>query len=317
MPGFVTHYIFGRETYHQLDADAFKANLYRNRAAFGLGLQGPDLFFYYLPSYVLHGCNPGALAHDGQANTFFSSLIGSCLSFSSAEDRGIAEAYLAGFLGHYTLDTICHPYIYAMTHYRGNEKDYFSRHAYLETDIDNAMLSDRLHRSPGSFCTGSTIALTSRQKTVIASMLSSACHAAFPRLRIGMLTMRLSIFSFQLGMWLLADKTGQKKVLFRLTERLFLGYPLFSPLIPSRSLAFRTDPFNLRHARWHNPWDPSRKSRESFSDLYRRSMHLYLPRLSRLRELLSCDEDGDRQTKLISRFLEEYGNRSFLSGLAL
>ena len=53
MPGYVTHYIFGREVYHNLKNNSLKKNLYYNRAAYGLGLQGPDIFFYYLPSYVL------------------------------------------------------------------------------------------------------------------------------------------------------------------------------------------------------------------------------------------------------------------------
>lgn len=141
MPGYVTHYIFGREVYHNLKNNSLKKNLYYNRAAYGLGLQGPDIFFYYLPSYVLEGHNIGALAHVRETSAFFQGLIESRNQFSSRTDLNIAEAYLIGFLGHYTLDTICHPYIYAMTHYKDKkEKAYFSRHAYLETDIDTALL---------------------------------------------------------------------------------------------------------------------------------------------------------------------------------
>ena len=128
MPGYVTHYIFGREVYHNLKNNSLKKNLYYNRAAYGLGLQGPDIFFYYLPSYVLEGHNIGALAHVLETGTFFQGLIESRSQFSSCTDLNIAEAYLMGFLGHYTLDTICHPYIYAMTHFKDKkEKAYFSK----------------------------------------------------------------------------------------------------------------------------------------------------------------------------------------------
>ena len=106
----------------------FKKDLYYNRAAYGLGLQEPDIFFYYLPSYVLEGHNIGALAHVRETSAFFQGLIESRNQFSSRTDLNIAEAYLIGFLGHYTLDTICHPYIYAMTHYKDKkEKTYFSK----------------------------------------------------------------------------------------------------------------------------------------------------------------------------------------------
>lgn len=123
MPGYVTHYIFGREVYHNLKNNSLKKNLYYNCAAYGLGLQGPDIFFYYLPSYVLEGHNIGALAHVCETSAFFQGLIESRNQFSSRTDLNIAEAYLIGFLGHYTLDTICHPYIYAMTHYKDKKEN--------------------------------------------------------------------------------------------------------------------------------------------------------------------------------------------------
>ena len=142
MPGFVTHYLFGEEIYHQLKCNFQKKNLFYNRSAYAFGLQGPDLFFYYLPSYALHRHNLGALAHTTEPRAFFHGLLESYGRLSSAADRGIAEAYISGFLGHYLLDTTCHPYIYAMTHYHDKkEKSYFSRHAYLETEIDTELLA--------------------------------------------------------------------------------------------------------------------------------------------------------------------------------
>ena len=113
MPGFVTHYLFGEEIYHQLKCNFQKKNLFYNRSAYAFGLQGPDLFFYYLPSYALHRHNLGALAHTTEPRAFFRGLLESYGRLSSAADRGIAEAYISGFLGHYLLDTTCHPYIYA------------------------------------------------------------------------------------------------------------------------------------------------------------------------------------------------------------
>ena len=107
---------------------------------------------------MLEGHNIGALAHVRETSAFFQGLIESRNQFSSRTDLNIAEAYLIGFLGHYTLDTICHPYIYAMTHYKDKKENaYFSRHAYLETDIDTALLDLKLHRQPCNFHTEDTI----------------------------------------------------------------------------------------------------------------------------------------------------------------
>lgn len=161
MPGFVTHYLFGEEIYHQLKCNFQKKNLFYNRSAYAFGLQGPDLFFYYLPSYALHRHNLGALAHTTEPRAFFHGLLESYGRLSSAADRGIAEAYISGFLGHYLLDTTCHPYIYAMTHYHDKkEKSYFSRHAYLETEIDTELLARKRHKTPCEFHAADTIQLT-------------------------------------------------------------------------------------------------------------------------------------------------------------
>ena len=48
MPGFVTHYIFGVNAYKQVDNSDIHNIIYRNRQAYSLGLQGPDLFYYFM-----------------------------------------------------------------------------------------------------------------------------------------------------------------------------------------------------------------------------------------------------------------------------
>ena len=45
MPGYVTHYIFGRDMYEKLNDPVLKNNLYKNRAVYALGHQGPVIFF--------------------------------------------------------------------------------------------------------------------------------------------------------------------------------------------------------------------------------------------------------------------------------
>ena len=118
MPGYVTHYIFGRDMYEKLNDPVLKNNLYKNRAVYALGHQGPDIFFYYLPAYVLHGHNLGDMAHTENTGAFYAALLESRSIFKKPEDLQIANAYLEGFLGHYILDSICHPFIYGRTHYK-------------------------------------------------------------------------------------------------------------------------------------------------------------------------------------------------------
>jgi hypothetical protein len=202
-----------------------------------------------------------------------------------------------------------------MTHYNRKDKSYFSRHAYLETDIDSALLESHLHQKPSAFHAWDTISLSFREKSVVSKLLYDAYHRTYPQLIITPLTMQTGIFSLQFGLRLLHDNSGQKKVLFRFTEKHSLGYPLFSPLIPSDTLIFRTDPMNLRHAAWKNPWDATLQSHESFPELYQRAMALYLERLEKLSALNKASVSAAEHTKLSEALLAAYGDLSFHSGL--
>ena len=316
MPGFITHYLFGRDFYKSLPISSLKKTLNQNRAAYGLGLQGPDFIFYYLPSYVLHRKGLGSLAHTTNTQKFYLSLIESRNLFKDKEDRRTAEAYLYGFLGHYTLDTVCHPFVYGRTKYKSHsEKAYFGRHAYLETDIDTDLLLAKRHLLPSEFYNAETLTLTFRQKKVIAQMLRYAYRHTYHGLHVTWFTMFIAFFSMQFGMFLLHDDSGQKKVLVRFVEKIFLGYPLFSPLIPSNSLFFRTDPLNMQHREWTNPWDETHTSTESFFDLYEKADVLYRRRLKKLRAYLATTPGTPKHSKYLQDFLEAYENLSLHSGL--
>lgn len=318
MPGFATHYIFGQDVYHKLPESSMKKNLYRNRAAYGLGLQGPDFFFFFLPSYLLHGKNLGSVTHTTDTQKFFHALFKSRSMFHNIEDRDIADAYLIGFLGHYTLDTTCHPFVYGRTNYPGRqERDYFSRHAYLETDIDIELIEHKLKRSARSFHGENTIALTPHQQWIIAKMLCYAYREAYPKFYVNRFILYFAIYSMQLGLHLLHDSSGQKKVLFRWLEKHLLGHPIFSPLIVNDKLAFRSDPMNKQHKKWTNPWDSTKTSIESFGNLYEKAKARYLRRIQKLSAFLQCETTTDtaKTQMLFEDFFADYGNLSFHSGL--
>ena len=71
MPGFVTHYLFGLDAYRQIHSESIRQNLHKNHSAFALGLQGPDIFFFYLPSYLLHGQNMGVFGIREKTQFFY------------------------------------------------------------------------------------------------------------------------------------------------------------------------------------------------------------------------------------------------------
>lgn len=315
MPGFTTHYLFGTDVFRSLAAGSLKTLLRREHSAFALGLQGPDLFFYYLPSYLLHRENIGALAHRKDTGRFFANLLASRSLFEGQTQKlAAADAYLCGFIGHYTLDCAIHPYVYAFTGYRAADPpsnlDYFGQHAYFETEIDCALLMQKKHLLPSQFHQNATIRLSPRQRQVIVRMLTYAYQRTFPEVLTSEILLGAAPFWMKLGTHLLNDPSGQKKVLSRLIEKILLGRAFLSPMVASDFHRFIQDPLNLTHRSWMHPWTMQTSS-DSFPELYREAAKIYQQRLVSYAGLLRCHFSEPE----LGNFLSEYGNRSFLSGL--
>lgn len=314
MPGFTTHYLFGVQTLRRLNTSPLKKELSQNHTAFGLGLQGPDIFFYDLPSYVIYRTNIGSSAHTADTGKFLFFLLQSRFLFPESKKRRIAESYIAGFIGHYLLDTTCHPYVY----YRS--KDYpgspasLGRHIYLEADIDTALLRHYKKIQPSEFYQERTIKLSATEHYVIAKILHYCYSNVYANLCVSFSTTLRATFSMPLAIRLLHDSTGQKKALVRMGERLIPGYPLVSPLIPSDFLSFSPDPLNLAHSAWKNPWNDNEVSTASFPVLFHSASRRYAGYLKRLDGIFSCKNKAAFPV-LEGRLLSDLGNKSYHSGL--
>ena len=70
-----------------------------------------------------------------------------------------------------------------------NDRGYFSRHAYLETEIDTSLLELKYHRRRADFHMENTIMLTPRQKWIVARML----HYAYQHTYHGLFVSRYTI----------------------------------------------------------------------------------------------------------------------------
>ncbi len=282
MPGFATHYLFGVSTVKACNKPATRKLIKQHYHAYSLGLQGPDIFFYYLPVFLRKQDNPGSIAHNHHTKAFLNALADSCELFETKKKKEIALTYYLGFIGHYTLDTICHPYIYYKTHYDEEDKTYFGRHVYLETDIDARLLQREKQLLPSEFRQDRTIRLSHEERIVIAKCLHHAYQEVFPELHLSYLDMYLTTVFMPFGVWFLRDRHGKKKVLFRAIEKYLLGYAFISPMIPSDRLHFTSDPLNLAHKKWYNPWHSSQTFDTSFDDLLEQARQLYLKRIDEL-----------------------------------
>ena len=106
MPSHYAHYVFGRQVLAALPL-SLREEAEGHADAYNAGLQGPDLFFYYHPLRKNPVRREGVAIHHRSGLKFFLPAR-EILEQENTPDR---RSYMAGFLCHYMLDSICHPVI--------------------------------------------------------------------------------------------------------------------------------------------------------------------------------------------------------------
>ena len=110
MPALYTHNRFGAAVVEHLE-DELKEIIKKHYTQFRIGLQGPDIFFFYRPWKKCEVSQFGYGMHDEYADTFFEKAA----EIVRQKGRDSREyAYILGFICHFSLDSECHPYVEKM-----------------------------------------------------------------------------------------------------------------------------------------------------------------------------------------------------------
>ncbi len=110
MPALYAHNRFGADVFKQLD-DELETILKKYYTQFRIGMQGPDIFFFYRPIIRNHISKRAGDMHGENADKFFEKAV----KVIQEKGRNSREyAYILGFICHFALDSECHPYIEKM-----------------------------------------------------------------------------------------------------------------------------------------------------------------------------------------------------------
>ncbi len=136
MPAFYAHDRFGEKVWGKTDGE-IREIILRYYAQFEIGLQGPDIFFFYRPYSKNKVVRYGNRLHGVSARPFFEHGV----SVALKAGRDSAQyAYLLGFICHFILDSECHPYVAEMIRETGVQ------HLEIEEEFEKYLLrKDGLH----------------------------------------------------------------------------------------------------------------------------------------------------------------------------
>lgn len=130
MPGLYAHFLFGLEVKNLLP-EKLACVIENHLEEYLLGLQGPDLLFYYHP--LRRKSVTGIKIHWEPASGF---LENAAAVLREENDQGML-AYIIGFICHFTLDSGCHPVIRSFMEWDGLS------HAAIEAEFDRMLMQQQ------------------------------------------------------------------------------------------------------------------------------------------------------------------------------
>ena len=314
MPNLVTHYLCGLDAVKSLENSDCRQLIDKYRNVFNLGLQGPDILFYYEVwpwSSKSLDTNIGQTMHISKVNRMFGAFI-DYIILQNGYVKNVLTVYLMGFICHNIMDSIAHPYIFYRSGFntfkKNNENLFLCYHRRFETSVDVLLCKKFLNKKVYEINTDMLIKVNDTELNLISEMYKSAVKAVFNS-DISKKKIIRAVKEMQLVEKLLKDPKGLKKKLVGFVDDVFYGFPLFSSLIFPLELKDGLDYLNLSKREWSMPHDETIRSSKSFVDLFYEASE-------KTRRL--CDELYSalfQNSSNISHILKLLGNNSYTTGI--
>lgn len=216
MPDAITHYLHGQRVLERLKEKRAPGDL----DAFLWGLQGPDFLYYhgYLPGEKENLRDWGRRLHSENAAETIKVLQE---SWQSKSGDPLLTSYLHGFLCHYSLDRIAHPYVkFCACELLVREPDQGESvlHVQVEASLDVIMLRYELAQLPSDFNLKKCVPKSPSVQAMLAVLYRSLLERRF-----GETVDRTLLIQAQKDMRMLMgmmnDRTSLKKSLVESWER--------------------------------------------------------------------------------------------------
>lgn len=278
MPDVLTHILCAEEALQGIAKDEYKTYIYENQKLFNLGAQGPDLFFYHdiIPwKKRRHDIKSiGRLLHSKETGRFFIEAI-KYLKNQSGERFKELFIYLAGFMCHFGLDRMAHPYIYYHGGVYNREKPetkiYRSYHKRLEIIIDTILLKERKGIDVTAYPVYKEIDAGSKLPDVVVDFYRYILNSIYKKTTSSSV-INESYDDMKSVLKLLHDPYGIKSCIFRTLGNFSREAQYINSAMYSNKIDMGYDYMNYRHIPWSHPCDKNEVYNYSFYDIFSRAV---------------------------------------------
>ena len=156
MPDIITHYISGLDTAQNLKHSPLYPCLKEHRDLFLIGLQGSDPIYYHHLRKKDHKVYIASKMHAEKTGDFLISALCQIKKYdASSKEFNEGLSYLSGFICHYILDSMAHPYVFYLGgRYQEDLPEthkYIGLHRKIELAIDAILFEERFSMKASNF----------------------------------------------------------------------------------------------------------------------------------------------------------------------
>jgi hypothetical protein len=280
VPGLFTHYFGARDVAPDLKID---------RSAFYLGAVGPDAMYFHRALPFMFGRSLrkcGSAMHRVDPDSVFAAMADFAAQ-KSGEERLLALSFAMGFISHYALDSVTHPFVFYFSpeylrQHRLRHCNGFA-HNLIEHEIDTLLLWRFDGLTVADFDPETCVPASDPALQICAESLQYTCCKLLG-CTYGVSSFRQAYTDTVKVSRFLHDKAGGKRRFIQRLERVLHTGPALSSLIWSLK-ADDWDYLNEKGEQWYNPTSPEKKYTDSFLQLYKRATELSVRMIT---DFLSC-----------------------------
>ncbi|MBR6133458.1 MAG: zinc dependent phospholipase C family protein [Bacilli bacterium] len=262
MPSCTTHYIHSNEVYKILNKET-KKDIEANKDIYNLFAQSHDYFYYSFNKDIK---DIGFQGHHYYTRDFLINII-KYIKDNKLQNNKQTLCCLYGYITHYVLDSICHPFIFYKTGvYRHNKetKKYKGLHAKMENDIDSIYYEKYYHKKYNGFNISKEVIKKPNWNTEVTNLLNHVYSKTYnidniePLLKKCVKQMKLTTYLTS------KDRIGLKLSIFTIVDVFTKGQ------LASYSTHHKPniDYLNKEHKEWTNPCYKEITSNKSFDELF-------------------------------------------------
>ena len=262
MPALYTHYLFARDL---LKEDEKHPSLYL------LAAQGPDAFFFYGYSLKIRKNKAarqgfGRMLHKIDIAKIYDAML-RYANTKESEEKEILYSFIRGFMFHYCLDHIAHPYVFYRTGFviegKKEQKDhkfYSLAHTAFETNLDVLLKEEyAFFAQPKEL-----VKIRRKEGKIVSKMFDAVAKEVF-EINLGKNTYYQAYKDFRFVEKFLNSKKGGKKRYFSKHMHDSIMNALSYPVGINNDDVY--DYLNLKHSEWLYP-ETGNKSHKSFLELF-------------------------------------------------